>query len=408
MGKKGEMETAELIKWRRLSRASAVGVSSGLLTHARFASSRAQTRRKKNLLQQMRFFISHFVLSSCFFFISSHFDWRLCARPTITLTNAWTPAASSAQKPAAIRCAWVWTGGPRYSFIRLPKGTGIRQKKETLRCDVSSCGYHSVLCFRPIHNVFLFTCLLQHRLLLVFQCVSNSLFARHFVLNVKTVSVSTTNVGCFVRLRRLQSGSIRADPSPLVRRWIFQLRRRFLLVGLGCRSGRPSSSTSGSESKWRAHTQRIRSASLKEPALIEVVLLNAHKIQKLMAGRATEEVGKVGDKSLSLPPPPPTLDTKKRLSCLSRGNKRALCSRTCNVVSRFHPFCRVDCAAGWLAVLLILVKSVLDPFYFTCPFCFQRKPAASSLQQSLFRWCETRVTNTLLFLLHFWRFLACR
>ena len=67
MGKKGEMETAELIKWRRLSRASAVGVSSGLLTHARFASSRAQTRRKKNLLQQMRFFISHFVLSSCFF-----------------------------------------------------------------------------------------------------------------------------------------------------------------------------------------------------------------------------------------------------------------------------------------------------------------------------------------------------
>ena len=61
------METAELIKWRRLSRASAVGVSSGLLTHARFASSRAQTRRKKNLLQQMRFFISHFVLSSCFF-----------------------------------------------------------------------------------------------------------------------------------------------------------------------------------------------------------------------------------------------------------------------------------------------------------------------------------------------------
>ena len=253
---------------------------------------------------------------------------------------------------------------------------------------------------------FLFTCLLQHRLLLVFQCVSNSLFARHFVLNVKTVSVSTTNVGCFVRLRRLQSGSIRADPSPLVRRWIFQLRRRFLLVGLGCRSGRASSSTSGSESKWRAHTQRIRSASLKEPALIEVVLLNAHKIQKLMAGRATEEVGKVGDKSLSLPPPPPTLDTKKRLSCLSRGN--TLCSRTCNVVSRFHPFCRVDCAAGWLAVLLILVKSVLDPFYFTCPFCFQRKPAASSLQQSLFRWCETRVTNTLLFLLHFWRFLACR
>ena len=92
------------------------------------------------------------------------------------------------------------------------------KKKETLRCDVSSCGYHSVLCFRPIHNVFLFTCLLQHRLLLVFQCVSNSLFARHFVLNVKTVSVSTTNVGCFVRLRRLQSGSIRADPSPLVRR----------------------------------------------------------------------------------------------------------------------------------------------------------------------------------------------
>ena len=137
MGKKGEMETAELIKWRRLSRASAVGVSSGLLTHARFASSRAQTRRKKNLLQQMRFFISHFVLSSCFFFISSHFDWRLCARPTITLTNAWTPAASSAQKPAAIRCAWVWTGGPRYSFIRLPKGTGIRQKKKRL-WDVTS------------------------------------------------------------------------------------------------------------------------------------------------------------------------------------------------------------------------------------------------------------------------------
>ena len=73
------METAELIKWRRLSRASAVGVSSGLLTHARFASSRAQTRRKKICYNKCVFLFRILFCPVVFFYFFAFWLTSVCS-----------------------------------------------------------------------------------------------------------------------------------------------------------------------------------------------------------------------------------------------------------------------------------------------------------------------------------------